>query len=162
MIIVSDTTPLMTLLKCDHLDLLKKMYGSVLIPSAVYNELTDNPHYEQEAKIIKDCDFLEVKEITNKERIRTLQNSTGLDLGETEALVLAEITNADLLLMDEVMGRMIAKEMGFTIAGAIGILIAAKTEGFLSADEIKITVSKLRSSGQHIGESLLKKLLESN
>ena len=162
MIIVSDTTPLMTLLKCDHLDLLKKMYGSVLIPSAVYNELTDNPHYEQEAKIIKDYDFLEVKEITNKERIRTLQNSTGLDLGETEALVLAEITNADLLLMDEVMGRMIAKEMGFTIAGAIGILIAAKTEGFLSADEIKITVSKLRSSGQHIGESLLKKLLESN
>ena len=162
MIIVSDTTPLMTLLKCDHLDLLKKMYGSVLIPSAVYNELTDNPLYEQEAQIIKDCDFLEVKEITNKERIRTLQSSTGLDLGETEALVLAEITNADLLLMDEVMGRMIAKEMGFTIAGAIGILIAAKTEGLLSSDEIKITVSKLRSSGQHIGEPLLKKLLESN
>ena len=111
MIIVSDTTPLMTLLKCDHLDLLKKMYGSVLIPSAVYNELTDNPLYEQEAQIIKDCDYLEVKEITNKERIRTLQSSTGLDLGETEALVLAEITNADLLLMDEVMGRMIAKEI---------------------------------------------------
>ena len=56
---------------------------------------------------------------------------------------------------------MIAKEMGFTIAGAIGILIAAKTAGFLSSDEIQIIVTKLRSSGQHIGEPLLKKLLES-
>ncbi len=161
MIIVSDTTPLMTLLKCDHLDLLKKMYGNVLIPKAVYTELTDNPLYEKEALIVKNCDFLEVKEITNKDRVISLQNSTGLDLGETEALVLAESTKADLLLMDEVMGRMVAKEMGFTIAGAIGILIAAKTEGLLSADEIKTTVSKLRLSGQHIGETLLKKLLES-
>ena len=161
MIIVSDTTPLMTLLKCDHLDLLKKMYGNVLIPKAVYTELTDNPLYEKEALIVKNCDFLEVKEITNKDRVISLQNSTGLDLGETEALVLAESTKADLLLMDEVMGRMVAKEMGFTIAGAIGILIAAKTEGLLSADEIKTTVSKLRLSGQHIGEPLLKKLLES-
>ena len=80
----------------------------------------------------------------------------------TPLMTLLKCDHLDLLLMDEVMGRMIAKEMGFTIAGAIGILIAAKTEGFLSADEIKITVSKLRSSGQHIGESLLKKLLESN
>ena len=48
----------MTLLKCDHLDLLKKMYGSVLIPGAVYAELTDNPLYEQEALIIKNCEFL--------------------------------------------------------------------------------------------------------
>ena len=90
----------MTLLKCDQLDLLKKMYGSVLIPGAVYAELTDNPLYEEEALFIKSCDFLEVKEITNKERVISLQNSTGLDLGETEALVLAESTNADLLLMD--------------------------------------------------------------
>lgn len=150
----------MTLLKCDHLDLLKKMYGNVLIPEAVYTELTDNPNYKQEAQIIKNSDFLEVREITNRERVQFLQSSTGLDLGETEALVLAETTEADLLLMDEVMGRMVAKEMGFTIAGAIGILIAAKTEGFLSSAEILTTVSKLRSSGQHIGEALLKKLSE--
>ena len=160
MIIVSDTTPLMTLLKCNQLDLLKRMYGSVLIPSAVYSELTDNPLYENEAEIIRDCDFLDVREISDKARVKVLQNSTGLDLGETEAIVLAETTKADLLLMDEVMGRMVAKEMGFTIAGAIGILIAAKTEGLLSSDEIKTVVELIRESGQHIGEPLLKKLLD--
>ena len=162
MIIVSDTTPLMTLLKCNQLELLNKMYGSVLIPSAVYSELTDNPLYENEAEIIRDCDFLDVREISDKARVKVLQNSTGLDLGETEAIVLAETTKADLLLMDEVMGRMVAKEMGFTIAGAIGILIAAKTEGLLSSDEIKTVVELIRESGQHIGEPLLKKLLETD
>ena len=160
MIIVSDTTPLMTLLKCNQLDLLKRMYGTVLIPSAVYSELTDNPLYEEEAEIIRNCNFLEVREISDKARVRMLQDSTGLDLGETEAIVLAENTKADLLLMDEVMGRMVAKEMGFTIAGAVGILIAAKTGGLLSSDEIQIVVDMIRKSGQHIGEPLLKKLLE--
>ena len=83
-------------------------------------------------------------------------------MGETEAIVLAENTKADLLLMGEVMGRMIAKQMGFTIAGAIGILIAARTEGLISSEEVKAIVNKLRSSGQHIGEPLLKKLLETS
>ena len=162
MIIVSDTTPLMTLLKCNQLTLLNKMYGTVLIPPAVYSELTENSLYAEEAEIIKNASFLEVRKITNPERVQFLLNSTGLDLGETEAIVLAENTKADLLLMDEVMGRMIAKQMGFTIAGAIGILIAARTEGLISSEEVKTIVNKLRSSGQHIGEPLLKKLLETS
>lgn len=162
MIIVSDTTPLMTLLKCNQLTLLNKMYGTVLIPPAVYSELTENSLYAEEAEIIKNASFLEVRKITNPERVQFLLNSTGLDLGETEAIVLAENTKADLLLMDEVMGRMIAKQMGFTIAGAIGILIAARTEGLISSEEVKAIVNKLRSSGQHIGEPLLKKLLETS
>ena len=40
MIVVSDTTPLISLLKISRLDLLEKLFGEVLIPSAVFNELT--------------------------------------------------------------------------------------------------------------------------
>ena len=35
MIVVSDTTPLILLLKINRLNLLEKLYGSVLIPKAV-------------------------------------------------------------------------------------------------------------------------------
>lgn len=40
MIVVSDTTPLISLLKIGRLDLLEKLFGNVLIPQAVYEELT--------------------------------------------------------------------------------------------------------------------------
>lgn len=43
MIMISDTTPIISLLKADQLGLLEKLYGNVLMPRAVYRELTENP-----------------------------------------------------------------------------------------------------------------------
>ena len=57
MIVISDTTPIISLLKADQLGLLEKLYGNVLIPRAVYRELTENPRYTKEAAIIKKLDF---------------------------------------------------------------------------------------------------------
>ena len=37
--IVSDTTPLISLLKLDRLDILKELYGEISIPNAVYQEI---------------------------------------------------------------------------------------------------------------------------
>lgn len=48
MIVISDTTPIISLLKANHLELLEKLYGNVLIPEAVYQELISNPAYEKE------------------------------------------------------------------------------------------------------------------
>ncbi len=45
MIVVSDTTPLITLIKIGHLELLEKTFGEVHIPEAVYSELTSNPRF---------------------------------------------------------------------------------------------------------------------
>lgn len=50
MIVVSDTTPIITLLKIGRLDLLKLMYGSVKIPEAVFTELTQNPVFSTRPK----------------------------------------------------------------------------------------------------------------
>ena len=43
MIVVSDTTPLISLLKLDLLDILQKMYSEVALPEAVYDELEQMP-----------------------------------------------------------------------------------------------------------------------
>lgn len=52
MIVVSDTTPLISLLKADALALLESLFGEVTIPDAVYSELTSNPDFADEAEII--------------------------------------------------------------------------------------------------------------
>lgn len=73
MIVISDTTPIISLLKADQLGLLEKLYGNVLIPRAVYRELTENPRYTKEAAIIKKLDFLITMEVENIKSVNILR-----------------------------------------------------------------------------------------
>ena len=57
MIVVSDTTPLISLLKIDRIGLLEKLFGQVLIPQAVFDELTTDERFELEADQIKRKQF---------------------------------------------------------------------------------------------------------
>lgn len=160
MIVVSDTTPLITLLKVQHLDLLQVYFGEVQIPKAVYDELTCDERFAAEAELIRNCSFIHVVELTDDKSVSLLRRATGLDLGESEAIVLTDEINADLLLMDEARGRDVAKQMGLKIMGTIGLLMASYQSGIISADEIRKCIEIIRSSGRHIGETYLKMLMD--
>ena len=58
MIVVSDTTPLISLLKINRLDLLNVLFGKVIIPEAVFSELTCNSRFKDEALMIKNSEYL--------------------------------------------------------------------------------------------------------
>ena len=66
MIVVSDTTPLISLLKINRLDLLEKIFGTVFIPEGVFLELTQNKVYEREAEIIEKSDFIQMRQVSDK------------------------------------------------------------------------------------------------
>ena len=51
MIVVSDSTPMITLMKAMHLDILHNLFGEVEIPEAVFEELTTNIEFKDEAGI---------------------------------------------------------------------------------------------------------------
>lgn len=152
MIVVSDTTPLISLLKIEHLDLLKKLFGNVLIPQAVYEELTVDERFKMEAEQLKQKEFIKVCPVRNTESVSLLKRATGLDQGESEAIVLTDEMKADLLLMDEAKGRAVSGEMGFRIMGTIGVLMAAYEERELTSNEVKECVSDLQRVGRHIGQ----------
>lgn len=57
MIVVSDATPIISFLKINRLDILGKLFGEVLLPEAVYEELTSNQDFQGEAEQVKSCDF---------------------------------------------------------------------------------------------------------
>lgn len=159
MIVVADTTPIITLMKLQRLDLLEKLFGTVIVPNAVFEELISNSNYLNETQLVVECPFLQSLEISDRQSIKILREVVGLDAGESEAIALAEEKNADLLIIDERKGRRVAKQMELKIIGTIGILLHAFDCKILSQKEILTYSEKLRSSRIRISDSLFELII---
>ena len=160
MIVVADTTPIITLMKLQRLDLLEKLFGTVSVPNAVFEELVSNPKYLTEAQIVIECPFLKRLEVSDRQSIKILREVVGLDAGESEAIALAEENHADLLIIDESKGRRVAKKMELKIIGTIGILLQAFDCEILSKTEILSYAEKLKSSSIRISDTLFELILD--
>lgn len=75
MIVISDTTPLISLIKIESLDILEKMYKEIIIPKAVYDELIINIDYQSEIDIIRKCTFLQIKIVEENLSVSLLQKT---------------------------------------------------------------------------------------
>ena len=159
MIVVSDSTPLITLMKAMRLDLLKGLYGEVILPDAVFREVTTNVNFSDEAELIKNSGFIKAVSVGDSSKVDYLQRVTGLDRGESEAIIYADEVKADLLLMDEIAGRKVAQNMNIPMTGSLGVLIRAYQEKLISIDEADRAISKIRSANRHISEKLLQSAL---
>ena len=161
MIVVSDTTPLISLMKIGRLGLVEQLFGEIQIPDAVYTELITNTQFLEEAQQIQNSSFIKRVAIEDNKSVDLLRRATGLDRGESEAIILSDICHADLLLMDEVKGRQVAKQMGLHLMGTVGMLRVAYEEKLFSYEDIIECIEVLRASGRHISDRLFKQLLES-
>ena len=83
--VVSNTTPIISLLKLSKLELLKELYQEISIPYAVFQEIEAgrNKTYYQDVSAIA---WIKIQEITDK---KALKYFLDLDAGEAEAIVLA-------------------------------------------------------------------------
>lgn len=159
MIVISDTTPIITLIKINHIDLLEKLFGEVFIPEAVFRELTTNTAFADEAEIVKASSFLKVKTVQNQQSLSILQAVSGLDDGESEAIILAGELGSDALIIDERKGRKVAQKLGITITGTIGILIQAHNENMISTENAKLYLEQLKNSNIRLSEALIQEAL---
>lgn len=158
MIIVADTTPIITLLKIDKLSLLEKLFGKIIVPKAVFRELAQNNKFVNEADIITKNNFIEVQDVSTHDTVELFRKSTGLDAGESEALVLAEKLQADMMLLDEKKARKMASLMNIKVMGTVGILIKAYEKKIISKDEILVSVNIMKSYGRFVSESVYEEL----
>lgn len=151
MIVVSDTSPILNLARVGRLELLYALYNRVLIPPAVYKELTAAKLDESLLTDLTSTPWLVVDTPKDQDRVKTLR--ADLDPGEAEAIVLAVERQADLLLVDERRGRKIAGMMGLRITGLLGVLAEAKRARLIA--QVKPVLDELiHHSGFWIGENL--------
>jgi predicted nucleic acid-binding protein len=134
---------------------LQTLFGQIIIPQAVLNELqhTRTPEKIKNWIITKPY-WLEVRTV-NIGASNKLEN---LDYGEREAIFLAEELGADAILIDEKDGRREAAKLGFITIGTLSVLDRAAETGLISFAE---AINRLRKTPfrepKQIVEALLKK-----
>ena len=148
MIVISDTSPLITLAKIGHIHLLQTLFGSVIVPSVVLQELS--------AKSAPDIllltgDWLIVRAPS------TPLTFPGLDAGEVAAISLAVELSESSLLIDERAGRKTASSAGISVIGTVGVLIEAAERGLV---ELQDTFERLKKTDFRFPAKALDDLLE--
>ncbi|MCZ7381198.1 MAG: hypothetical protein O8C64_06475 [Candidatus Methanoperedens sp.] len=103
MIVLSDSGPLIALPKINHLDILRKFFGKIIIPQAVWTEVVEKGRGRPGSKEVQEANWIEVQKVKNIIGIEALKHEIGT--GESETLVLAKELNADIELMIELLGR---------------------------------------------------------
>jgi len=153
-IVVTDTTPLNCLILIDQVDLLPRLFVSLLIPPAVLEELRDRETPEAVRFWIANApSWLQVQQLCS-EPGRSLAH---LDKGEQEAITLAEELHADELLLDETDARKEAARRNLSFIGTLGILRRAAR---LNLIELPVTLHRLQQTTFYVDFQIIQSLLE--
>lgn len=153
MIVVSNTTPIISLCSIYQVELLKKLFGKIIVSKAVYREVKGKNRFGYQEI---DADFFEVRDIRGKMYLGFLTNE--LDQGEAESILLAKELQADILIIDERMGYKIAQSQGLFVIGTLTILAMAKTDGYI--ENVKPFIDTLIANGRWYSQQVYNRFLQ--
>lgn len=151
MIVLSDSGPLIALSKINHLDILRKFFGKIIIPQAVWTEVVEKGRGRPGSKEVQEANWIEVKEVKNIIGIEALKHEIGT--GESETLVLAKELNADIVLIDDRIAREIARSMDMNVAGTLSIIYEAINNKFIN-ENFKEIIKLMRKNNIWISDEL--------
>ncbi|ABY93716.1 MULTISPECIES: DUF3368 domain-containing protein [Thermoanaerobacter] len=147
--VVANSTPLIILSNISKIEILKKLYETIYIPSGVFEEVNFTGNS-------KNYDFIKVVNIKNKEAKQFFPVS--LHKGEIEVMILAKEINADLCIIDDYLARKHAKNLGLTVTGTLGVLVKAKEKNILK--EVKPVMDEMLEKKFYIDKKLYNEILE--
>jgi len=153
---VSNTTPLRYLIAIEQEHLLGQLFEKVFVPVAVHEELTDARTPEPvRRRVLSLPAWFEVRTL---QEVHPATFPVTLHRGEREAILLAEALRADVLLIDEQIGRTIALGRNLPLSGTLGVLERADRMGFVG--DFPEALQQLKASGFFITKALEQQLLE--
>jgi predicted nucleic acid-binding protein len=153
--VVSNTSPIIFLSKIEALDLLPQCFDQVMIPPSVSNELGDLllPEYIQYTKI----------SLAGEHFVQgALEMTRSLHVGELEAIVLAQETHADYVILDDKLARRKAQLMGLNVIGTIGVLLLAHQQKLILAATVEEHLTNLtQQNGMYISSKIMEQVKRS-
>lgn len=154
-VVISNATPIIALSLVGQLDLLRRLYGQVVIPPAVAAEILAGGQRAGAAEL-QAAAYIQTTTLADPRRADLLLSE--LDRGEAEVIALAQERTADLVLLDERLARRHARRLGLHLTGTVGVLLRAKQTGLVT--EITPLVDTLKQGGIRLSEALVQRALE--
>lgn len=148
--IVVNTSPLLALNACGQIELLQKLHTRVVVPRAVIDELGRGRAGID--PLVLDAELPTWLEVVASQHSPTLLLSAYLDEGEAAVVALALELSIPRVVIDERRGRMVARTMGLTVTGSIGVLLRAKSAGLVTA--VKPNLEAMHMHGIWLSERL--------
>lgn len=153
MLLIADSSALIAVSTYNGLHLLDQLHDKVIVPEAVYNEVTiDN---RPEANALKSYLSDKVMVVDSRYQINL---DAYADFGETQAMILYKQLGADKLLIDDLRGRKVAQINQIRIIGSLGILLQAKQKHLI--DSVAPYIQRLQNSHVHLSQSAISAVLE--
>lgn len=153
MVVISDSSPLISLLSVEKLDILGKLFETVMIPEVVYNEVFNKKVSNLDLKKTK---FLQIEKVTDRKMVKLLKMQLGY--GESEVIALALEKGIDRVIIDDKQARKVADKLGLKVIGTLGILILAKEKQVIK--EVRpLVLSMMEKINFRIDRALLNKIL---
>ncbi|WP_404790234.1 DUF3368 domain-containing protein [Altericista sp. CCNU0014] len=127
--VIADTSPIQYLYQTNLLDLLQSLYGRILIPQAVVEELSQGC---KQGVVLPDPElisWIEIRKVSTSNLIPMVPN---LGLGEREVISLAISLSDSLVILDDALARNYALQMNVALTGTLGVLLKAKQSGYIN------------------------------
>ena len=125
-VVVADTTPLNYLIVIGRAEILAALFGEVLIPEAVIDELR-----HPKAPVAVSRWIQELPAWLRITPVQHLDETIQLGKGENEAISLALERQVKVVLMDERLGRGAAEARGLVPVGTLNLIDLADEQGHI-------------------------------
>lgn len=155
-IIIADAGPLIALARLRKLDLLKDLFGEVLITNIVRSELFPANAHDDQSQLL---------EVLNDGWLKTVDVdvgewkpfSAGVDAGEGSAIFLACELASALLVIDDRAGRSEAKARQLKFIGTAAVVGLAKLKGLIPL--AAPVLYDLQASGYRLSDTVIETVL---
>ena len=153
-VVVADTSPLNYLILIGQIEMLRRLYGKIVVPSEVLAELSDagTPPEVREWTQSRP-DWLEMRVVQGGRHDPALER---IDPGERAAILLAQGETEVLLLIVDGAGRAEANRRRIPNTGTLGIIRAAAMQKLL---DLPSALARLAATNFRMSQSLLDDLL---
>jgi predicted nucleic acid-binding protein len=143
--VIADTSCFILLDKIEALHILHQVFNEIITSEKIAAEFGK-----------KLPAWIQISEVQNQNLLKDLMLE--VDAGEASAITLATELHPSLLIIDDLKGRKLAKELHLTYTGTLGVFLKARQKNIISS--LRPYFEKIKKTNFHISHQLLDDILK--